>query len=114
VTPKTFRAAAAFAVPVGFLLASCLPRKVTDVAQRSIEILIGRLITDEAFRSAFRSDATTLLTGFIESGYELTPVEITALCVTPADVWERVAEHVDPRLQKASFAPHAVDYEEEL
>lgn len=84
------------------------------MAQRSIEILIGRLVTDEAFRSAFRSDATTMLTRFIESGYDLTPVEISALRATPADVWERVAEHVDPRLQKASFAPHASDYEEEL
>jgi hypothetical protein len=77
------------------------------VAQRSIEILVGRLLTDEAFRSAFRSDAGTTLTRFIESGWELTPVEIAALCATPADVWERVAEHIDPRLQKASFAPHA-------
>jgi hypothetical protein len=76
-----------------------------DVAQRSIEILIGRLVTDEAFRSAFGSNARATLTGFIESGYELTPVEIAALCATPADVWERVAARVDPRLQKASFAP---------
>ena len=74
------------------------------MAQRSIEILIGRLITDEAFRSAFRSDATTTLTRFIESGYELTSLEITALRTTPADVWELVADHIDPRLRKASFA----------
>lgn len=77
------------------------------MAQRSIEILIGRLITDEAFRSAFRSDAGATLTGFAESGYELTPLEIAALGATPADVWERVAECIDSRLQKASFAPHA-------
>jgi hypothetical protein len=77
------------------------------VAQRSIEILIGRLITDEAFRSAFRSDAGTTLTQFIESGYELTRIEIAALGATPGDVWDRVAERIDPRLQKASFAPHA-------
>jgi hypothetical protein len=77
------------------------------VAQRSIEILIGRLITDEAFRSAFRSDAGTTLTGFVESGGELTRVEIAALCATPVDVWERAAEQIDPRLQKVSFAPHA-------
>jgi hypothetical protein len=73
------------------------------VAQRSIEILIGRLITDEAFRSAFRRNATTVLTGFMESGYELTLLEITALCAAPADLWERVAEHIDPRLQKISL-----------
>lgn len=73
------------------------------MAQRSIEILIGRLITDEAFRSAFRKDAGTTLTGFIESGYDLTPLEITALRATPAGLWERVAEQIDPRLQKMSF-----------
>lgn len=73
------------------------------MAQRSIEILIGRLITDEAFRSAFRKDAGTTLTGFIESGYDMTPLEITALRATPAGLWERVAEQIDPRLQKMSF-----------
>lgn len=72
------------------------------MAQRSIEILIGRLITDEAFRDAFRRDATLTLTGFIESGYELTPVEIAALVATPAHVWERAAEHLDARLLKVS------------
>ena len=73
------------------------------MAQRSIEILIGRLMTDEAFRFAFRRDAMTALTGFMESGYELTPVEVAALCATPASVWEQVARHIDPRLQKVSL-----------
>ena len=77
------------------------------MAQRSIEILIGRLITDDAFRSAFRSDVTTTLLRFIESGYELTTLEITALRTTSADVWELVADQIDPRLRKASLAPHA-------
>jgi hypothetical protein len=73
------------------------------VAQRSVEILIGRLITDEAFRSGFRRDAMAALTGFMECGYELTLLEITAIRATPADLWERVADRVDPRLQKMSF-----------
>jgi hypothetical protein len=83
------------------------------VAQRSIEILIGRLITDEAFRSAFGRNATSTLTGFMESGYELNAVETAALHATPADLWERVAKHIDPRLQKMSFT-RAGDGEEEL
>jgi hypothetical protein len=74
------------------------------VAQRNIEILIGRLVTDEAFRSAFRRHPAATVTGFVECGYDLTTVEIAAVRATPPDVWERAAEHVDPRLQKASFS----------
>jgi hypothetical protein len=74
-----------------------------NVAQRSIEILIGRLVTDEAFRSAFQRNATATLAGFTESGHDLTVLEVTALRATPHDLWERVAEQIDPRLQKMSF-----------
>jgi len=74
------------------------------VAQRSVEILIGRLITDEAFRSAFRANAVSTLTAFMESGYELTSVEVAALCATPADLWGQVAARIDERLQKASYS----------
>lgn len=77
------------------------------MAQRSIEILIGRLLTDEAFRAAFRTSAADALIGFTECGYELTALEIAALHATPADVWERAAERIDPRLQKASFSRSA-------
>jgi hypothetical protein len=73
------------------------------VAQRSIELLIGRLLTDEAFRSAFRTNAMTALAGFVDSGYELTRLEIDALRATPVDLWDRAAEQIDPRLQKMSF-----------
>ena len=72
------------------------------MAHRCIEILIGRLITDEAFRTAFLYDAAAALAGFMESGYELTPVEITAFRATHVGVWARAAAQVDPRLQKAS------------
>ena len=74
------------------------------MAQRCIEILIGRLITDEAFRAAFRRNAMATLAGFMESGYELTPVEISALRSISAGVWERAAHEIDPRLQKVSIA----------
>jgi hypothetical protein len=74
-----------------------------DVAQRSVEILIGRLITDEAFRSAFCDDSKAALEAFIESGYELTAIEIAALTATPLVFWVRAARQVDPRLQKASL-----------
>jgi hypothetical protein len=85
------------------------------MAQRSIEILIGRLVTDEAFRAAFRSDAAATLAAFAETGYELTALELTALRATPAHVWDRLADDIDPRLQKAAFnTPDGRGPEEDL
>jgi hypothetical protein len=73
------------------------------MAQRSIEILIGRLITDEAFRIAFLDNRASAVRAFVEAGHELTEVEIAALNNTRQDLWVLVADQIDPRLQKASF-----------
>jgi len=73
------------------------------VAQRSIELFIGRLITDEGFREGFIHDPAAAVRVFVDAGSELTTVEIAALLATRADFWERAADQVDPRLQKASF-----------
>jgi hypothetical protein len=73
------------------------------VAQRSIEILIGRLITDEAFRAAFLADPGRLLTTFAETGYELTAVERAAVIATRVDLWIELSRLLDSRLQKAAF-----------
>jgi hypothetical protein len=73
------------------------------VAQRSIEVFIGRLITDEVFRGAFIADPLAAIRLFVDAGQELTQVEIAALLATPADFWDQVADTVDPRLQKASL-----------
>ena len=74
-----------------------------QVAQRNIEILIGRLLTDEAFRKAFLENAPRALQIFCEEGHELTPLEISALLATPSDLWIEVAGEIDPRLQKANL-----------
>ena len=78
------------------------------MAQRSIEILIGRLVTDEAFRGAFLMNALAAFQTFSEAGYELTPCEIAALMATPAGLWNKVAHEIDPRLQKANLAKDRV------
>lgn len=74
------------------------------MAQRSIEILIGKLLTDEAFRMAFLMNPSTALQIFCEAGHELTPLEIAALIATPSELWNEVADEIDPRLQKAKLA----------
>jgi hypothetical protein len=70
------------------------------MAQRSVEIAIGRLVTDEAFRAAFFEDPAATLTRFVETGYDLTALETAALMTTSTRIWTLVAEAIDPRLQK--------------
>ncbi|PWT82447.1 MAG: hypothetical protein C5B57_08650 [Blastocatellia bacterium] len=74
------------------------------MAQRSIEVLIGRLITDEAFRDAFLANRALVLQVFHEAGHELTPLEIAAVLCTPAALWTEIAEQIDCRLQKANLS----------
>jgi hypothetical protein len=73
------------------------------MAQRSVELLIGRLVTDEGFRAMFLRNPAATLTQFAECGYELTSLEIAALEATDPGLWTRTAQQVDPRLQKASL-----------
>jgi hypothetical protein len=79
------------------------------LAQRSIELFIGRLVTDEEFRETFIRNPPAAVALFVDAGLELTSVEVAALLATRADVWERVADQIDSRLQKVSlqsFARH--------
>ncbi len=75
------------------------------VSQRNVEIAIGRLVTDEAFRAAFVRDPAPVLAQFVESGHELTALEVSALEVSDPGLWARTAEQIDPRLQRVSFRP---------
>ena len=73
------------------------------MTQRSVEILIGRLVTDEEFRQTFRTDPQRAIDQLLERGLDLTPAEIGALMHTASELWERVADELDPRLQKANL-----------
>lgn len=73
------------------------------MAQRIIEILIGRLVTDEQFRREFLLDPETTLFALCDRGLELSKTEIAALVNTDSTLWARTAEGIDPRLQKVSL-----------
>lgn len=74
------------------------------MAQRIIEMLIGRLITDEQFRSEFLEDPENTLLRLRDRGLELSKTEIAALVNTDCTLWGRTADRIDPRLQKASLS----------
>jgi hypothetical protein len=73
------------------------------VAHRVIEMLIGRLITDEDFRAEFLAQPEATLVMLCELGIELSRAEIAALLNTDPGLWARTAEALDPRLQKVSL-----------
>ena len=73
------------------------------MAQRIIEMLIGRLITDEEFRSEFLQDPRQTLLALCDRGLDLSRTEIAALVNTDPTLWARIGEAIDPRLQKASL-----------
>ena len=83
-----------------------LPIALADeraTVQRSIEILIGKLVTDEEFRSAFHRDPKAALDEAVDSGLDLSPYEIRALLAIDRTLWDRMANELDARLQKVSF-----------
>ena len=73
------------------------------MTQRCIEMVIGRLLTDESFRDTFLIDPHRALSELLERGLHLTHAEIAALIATDHALWGRVAEQIDPRLQKVSL-----------
>ena len=71
--------------------------------QRHIELLIGRLVTDEDFRRSFQIDPHKTLREAAQWGLALTTTEVSALIATDQTLWDRIAVELDSRLQKASF-----------
>jgi hypothetical protein len=73
------------------------------MSQRNVEILIGRLLTDEELRAQFLHAPFETLTALSEQGLELTRGEIDALVQTDVQLWGRVAAKLPSRLQRCSL-----------
>lgn len=73
------------------------------MSQKSVEIVIGRLATDEEARERFQENPQALIESLRQGGLELTTVEAEALRGLPGSSLEALARALDPRLQKASL-----------
>ena len=73
------------------------------MAQKTVQLIIGRLLTDEDLRQEFLDQPRETLAALREQGFELTPWEIDALIQTDPELWAVVAPLIDPRLQRCSF-----------
>lgn len=73
------------------------------MSQRSVEMVIGRLVTDEAFRRHFGEDPAAELRRLQDAGVELNPCELRVLSALDVRVVERFALDIDPRIQKVDL-----------
>jgi hypothetical protein len=72
------------------------------MSQRSVELVIGRLATDEEFRCRFEAGREATLEALVAGGLPLTAVEFRALLDLDVAACKRFATRVDPRLQKVA------------
>ena len=73
------------------------------MSHRTIERIIGRLLTDEELRLKFTRSPKRTLAELGEQGWELTHIEVDALLTMEIRLWSEVAARIDPRLQRCSL-----------
>jgi hypothetical protein len=76
------------------------------MSQRTIERVIGCLLTDEELRLKFTRSPQRTLAELGEQGWELSRLEVDALLTMEVRLWSDVADRIDPRLQRCSLATH--------
>jgi hypothetical protein len=73
------------------------------MSQANVERIVGRLATDEDFRREFRAGPARVVRALAERGLELTSAEVASLVALDPVEFDRFADALDPRLQKASL-----------
>ncbi len=72
------------------------------MSQKTVQLVIAWLITDEELRLQFLRDGRAMLEAVRDQGFELTPGEVDALLQTDREFWSAAADRIDPRLQRCS------------
>lgn len=73
------------------------------MSQASVERVIGRLVTDEAFRRRFSAGRAEVLHELVAEGLELTWCELEVLSHLDLRDIARCAERIDPRIHKSDL-----------
>jgi hypothetical protein len=82
------------------------PRREAEedaMSQRNVERIIGRLVTDERFRRRFAEDPPGALGELTRYDCDVTSSELRALASIDPALVERLADSIDPQLQKADL-----------
>jgi hypothetical protein len=78
-------------------------REDREMSQHHVERVIGKLVTNPDFRRTFALLPEAALQEIIETGLRLTPVEFQALLTVDLEALQRLADRLDPRIQRISF-----------
>jgi hypothetical protein len=73
------------------------------MSQRNVELLIGRLLTDDELRGQFVRDPRQVIEEFMRQGWELTPGECEALASTDTKAWADMAARIPSRLRRCNL-----------
>jgi|SoiMetStandDraft_2_1073263.scaffolds.fasta_scaffold13092_3 hypothetical protein len=73
------------------------------MSQKTVQLVIGRLLTDEELRERFVERARETLTDLRDQGFELTGEEIEALAQSDPEAWPTMADRIHPRLQRCTL-----------
>jgi len=73
------------------------------MSQKTVQLIIGKLLTDEEYRLRFVREPLEALVALRDRGFELTQGEIDALARTDRTVWSEAAARLDPQLQRCSL-----------
>lgn len=73
------------------------------MSQRNVQLVIGRLLTDEDLRARFVRAPDETLDELSACGWDLTRGEIDALLEIDRRLWDRVAVKLPSRLQRCSL-----------
>jgi len=70
---------------------------------KTVQLIVGRLVTDEEYRLNFLSDPDRALMALRDQGVELTAAEIDALIRTDPALWSDAAARIDKDLQRSNW-----------
>ncbi len=73
------------------------------MAQRTVQLIIGQILTDEEMRARFLGGPVETLQSLRDMGFDLTNVEIDALTRTDRRLWLSAANWIDARLQRCDL-----------
>jgi hypothetical protein len=72
------------------------------MADKTVQLIIGRVFTDAACRNRFAADPGERLSTVHESGSELTRLEFEAVSRTSRELGQRGPDWATPRLQRCA------------